>query len=119
MHRLDQERLVIALGVGTGRAVAGVADAVVAGQRVHGRRCEDVGHEPGVLVQPHAAAVADCNARCLLPTMLQREQPEEDGLGHTFAVRGRHAEHTALLVRRVGVRDGNWCVVRQHAREPP
>ena len=99
VHRLDQERLVVALGVGAGGAVAGVADAVIAGERAHRRRREHVGDEAGVLVQPHPAAVADGDAGRLLAAMLQREQPEEHGLRDTFAVRGRDAEDAALLVR--------------------
>ena len=90
----------IALGVGTGGAVSGVADAVVAGERVHRRRREHVGNESRVLVQTDAAAVADCDPGRFLPTMLQCEQPEENGLGDAFAVGSGDAEHAALLVWR-------------------
>ena len=63
VHRLDEERLDVALGVRAGGRVAGVADRVVAGERrQHGRR-EHVGDEPLVLVQPRPLPVADGDAR--------------------------------------------------------
>ena len=103
VHGLHQEWLVIALGVGAGGAVPRVADAVISGKGAHRRRGEHVGHEAGVLVQANATAVADRDARSLLPAMLQGEQPEEHGLGNTLAVRRGHSEHPTLLVGDVGV----------------
>ena len=67
----------VAVRVGAGGAVAGVADGVVAGERGHRGRGEHVGHQAGVLVAAHPAAVADGDAGGLLAAVLQREQAEE------------------------------------------
>ena len=99
VHRLDEERLEVALGVRSGRAVPGVADGVVPGERRHRLAGEDVGDEPGVLVHPRPMPVADGDAGPLLPTVLQREQPEERQLGDAVAVGRRDAEHPALFSR--------------------
>ena len=98
VHGLDEERLVIALRVGAGRAVPRVSDAVVPGQRVHRCLCEDVGNESGVFVEPHATAVADGDASSFLPAVLQCEQSEEHGLGDPFTVGSGDAEDTTLLM---------------------
>ena len=98
VHGLDEERLHVAHGVGTGGAVPGVADGVIAREWRHGLGCEHVGHQAGVLVQPGAAAVADRDAGSLLAAVLEREQAEEGQLGDALAVRRRHAEHAALVV---------------------
>ena len=103
VHRLDEERLDVAHRVGAGRAVAGVADRVVAGERRHRLRREHVGDEAGVLVQACPGAVADGDPGRLLPAVLQREQPEERDLRDALAVRRRHGEHAALVVRLVVV----------------
>ena len=105
VHRLDEERLDVALGVGAGGRVARVADRVVAGERRQHRRREDVGDQPLVLVEPGPLAVADGDAGCLLPTMLEREQPEERHLGHPVAVRRRDPDHPALLSRAIDAVD--------------
>ena len=80
-----------------GRRVAGVADGVVAGERLQRLVGEDVGHEPGLLVHPGPVAVADGDAGGLLAAVLQGEQPEERQLGDALAVRRRDPEHPALF----------------------
>ena len=99
VHRLDEERLDVALGVRPGRRVAGVADRVVADERRERLGREHVGDESGLLVDPGPAAVAHGDAGRLLAAVLQREQPEERELGDAVAVRRRDAEHAALLLR--------------------
>ena len=101
VHRLDEERLDVALGVRAGGRVPGVADGVVAGQGSERLGGEDVGDEAGFLVDPGALAVADGDAGSFLAAVLEREQPEERQLGDPFAVRGRDAEHAALVLRGV------------------
>ena len=100
VHRLDEERLDVALVRRPGRRVPGVADRVVAGQRLQRLVGEDVRHEPGLLVDPGPVAVADGDAGGLLAAVLQGEQPEERELGDALAVRCRDAEHATLLRRR-------------------
>ena len=56
-----------------------------------------MGDQPGLLVHPRPMTVADGDAGRLLAAVLQREQPEERELRHSFAVRGRDADHAALL----------------------
>ena len=99
VHRLHQKRLVVAMGVGAGSAVAGVADGVVAGEGGHRGGREHVGHQAAVLVAANAAAVADCNAGGLLAAVLQREETEEGQLGNALSVRSGDAEDAALLLR--------------------
>ena len=118
VHRLDEERLDVALVRRTGRRVAGVADRVVAGQRLHRLVGEDVRHQPGLLVDAGAVPVADGDAGRLLAAVLQGEQPEERQLGDALAVRRRDAEHAALLVGRsssAGSADGHGDLVGVHA----
>ena len=97
VHRLDEERLDVALVRRTGRRVAGVADGVVAGQRLQRLVGEDVRHQAGLLVDAGAVPVADGDAGGLLAAVLQGEQAEERQLGDALAVRGRDADHATLL----------------------
>ena len=101
VHRLDEERLDVALGVRPGGRVPGVADGVVADERGERLGREHVGDEAGLLVDPGAPTVADGDAGRLLAPVLQSEQPEERELGDPVAVRGRDAEHATLLLRAV------------------
>ena len=101
VHRLDQERLDVALGVRSGRRVTGVADRVVADERLEGVRREHVGDESGLLVDPHPAPVAHGDPGRFLTAMLEREQSEERQLRDTVTVGRRDAEHTALVLRGV------------------
>ena len=65
-----------------------MADGVVARQCLQGLVGEDVGDESGLLVDARPVTVADGDAGRLLAAVLQREQPEERELRHSFAVRG-------------------------------
>ena len=87
------------LALRAGGAVAGVADGVVAGERRQALGREDVGDEPGVLVQPSPLPSLTGDPRRLLAAVLEGEQTEEGELRDAFAVRRRQAEHAALLVR--------------------
>ena len=104
VHRLDEEGLDVAVGVGPRGAVAGVADRVVAGEGRHRLGGEHAVHQSRVLVEPDPVAVADGDAGGFLAAVLQCEQTEERELCHAFAVRGADAEDAALLARRVVVR---------------
>jgi hypothetical protein len=53
-----------------------VTDGEVAAQAGERRLVEDLGDQAEVLVDHHAGAVADRDARCLLAAMLQCEEPE-------------------------------------------
>ena len=77
VHRLDDERLDVAVGVATGRRVAGVPDGVVADQWRQRLTGEHVGDEARLLVHPNAPAVADRQPGGLLAAVLQGEQSEE------------------------------------------
>jgi len=114
VHRLHQERLMVAVCVGPGGAVAGVTDRVVPGERGHGGRREHVGDEAGVLVAAHPAAVADGDAGCLLAPMLQREQAEEGQLSDAFTVWRGDTEDTTLLLRAVVAQAGLLIVLAAH-----
>ena len=105
-----------ALHARAGGAVTGVADVVVAGELRYGGRGEHVGHQAGVLVHAHPAAVADGDTRGLLAAMLQREQPEEGELGDALTVRRGDGEHAALLTWLVAAEraGGGERVVRGH-----
>ena len=103
VHRLDEERLDVALGVRAGGRVAGVADRVVADERRQHLGREDVGDEPGLLVDTDPTAVAHRDPGRLLAAVLQREQTEERQLRDPVAVRRRDAEHAALVLRGVVV----------------
>ena len=98
VHRLDDERLDVAIAAAAGRRVAGVADGVIADQRRQRLAGEHVGHEARLLVHAHPAAVADRQPGRLLAAVLQGEQPEERQLGDAVAVGGRQPEDAALLV---------------------
>ena len=103
VHRLDHERLDVAIVARAGRRVARVADGVIADERRQRLAGEDVGHQAGLLVDANAAAVADRQAGAFLAAMLEGEQAEEGQLGDPVAARGRQPEHPALVVRGVGV----------------
>ena len=99
VHRLDEERLDVALVVPAGGGVAGVADRVVADERSQRLAGEHVRHQAGLLVHPHPAPVAHRHAGGFLAAVLQREQPEERDLRHAVTGWGRQAEDAALLAR--------------------
>ena len=66
----------------------------VAAERGQGGLVEDLGDQPHLLVHHDAAAVADRDARGLLPAVLQRVQAVVGELGHVL-VRGPDTEHAA------------------------
>ena len=107
VHRLDHIGLDVAVGVGAGGRVAGVADGHTAGERTQHVGVEDLVDQTLTLVQPDGPAVGDGDARGFLTTVLEGIEPEE-GLAGRFLARARDTHHPALLFREIviGVVDG-------------
>ncbi len=114
VHRLHEERLDVAFGVGTGRRVPGVADGVIPDEWGKRLGAEDVGHEPDLLVHPRTAPVADGDAGGFLAPMLQCEETEERKLCDAVTVWCRYAQHPTLVLR--GIVSGLLDVLRRQAR---
>ena len=84
------------------RGVAGVADGEVTGERGERAVVEHGGDEPLLLDDHDLVAVAHRHAGGLLPTVLEREQPEVGQLGDGLT-RGVDAEDAARFLRMGGV----------------
>src|SRR5207245_11482366 len=67
---------------------------------------ENLGHQPYVLVHPHLPAVADGDARALLPTVLQRIKAKVGEVGDVFAS-GIDAEQAAGFLHALLAKPGS------------